>query len=94
MSGTTRPSARCRSLLLELSRYLDGELAPARLRTIERHIEECTCCGTMAGRLRKMRAACRAAGAQRLPRSVKSRAAARIRALLRNQTRRGENRAN
>jgi len=84
MTGTTRPSARCRSLLLELSRYLDSELTPARHRTIERHIEECTCCGTMAGRLRKTLAACRAAGAKRLPRAVKSRAAARIRALLRN----------
>ena len=84
MSGTTRPSARCRSLLLELSRYLDGELTPARRHTIERHIEKCTCCGTMAGRLRQTLAACRAAGPKRLPRAVKSRAAARIRALLHN----------
>ena len=39
MTGPIRPSARCRSLLLELSRYLDGDLTPARGRTIERHIE-------------------------------------------------------
>ncbi|MDP2318971.1 MAG: zf-HC2 domain-containing protein [Acidobacteriota bacterium] len=79
----TRPSARCRSLLLELSRYLDGDLAPARRRTIERHIDNCTCCGTMAERLRTTLAACRAASETRLPRAVRSRAAARIRALLR-----------
>ena len=39
MTVPTRPSARCRALLLELSRYLDGDLTPARRRTIERHIE-------------------------------------------------------
>lgn len=83
MSGVTRPSARCRSLLLELSRYLDGDLTPARRRTIERHIAACTCCGTMAGHLRTTLAACRAARETRLPRAVRSRAAARIRALLR-----------
>lgn len=83
MSGVTRPSARCRSLLLELSRYLDGDLTPARRRTIERHIDHCTCCRTMAGRLRTTLAACRAASETRLPRAVRLRAAARIRALLR-----------
>ncbi len=83
-ASPTRPSARCRALLLELSQYLDGDLTPARRLTMERHIKECTCCGTMAGRLRKTLAACRAAGETRLPRAVRSRAAARIRALLRH----------
>lgn len=83
MSGATRPTARCRALLLELSQYLDGDLTPARRRTIERHIEDCTGCGTMAGRLRTTLAACREASETRLPRAVRSRAAARIRALLR-----------
>ena len=32
MTVPTRPSARCRTLLLELSRYLDGDLTPARRR--------------------------------------------------------------
>jgi len=77
-----RPSARCRTLLLELSRYLDGDLTPARGRTIERHLKACTCCGTMAARLRRTVAACRAEGKRRPPRDVTSRAAARIRALL------------
>ena len=77
-----RPSARCRTLLLELSRYLDGELTPARRLTVERHIDACVCCGTMAARLRRTVAACRAGGASRPPRAVMSRAAARIRALM------------
>ena len=84
MSGATRPSARCRALLLELSQYLDGDLTPARRRTIERHIDKCTCCGTLADRLRKTLAACRAATETRLPSAVRARAAARIRALLRH----------
>ena len=84
MTGSSRPSVRCRSLLPELSRYLDGDLTSAHRRTIERHIEGCTGCGTMAGRLRTTLAACRAAGEKRLPRAIRSRAVARIRAVLRH----------
>ena len=36
MSPKNRPSARCRALLLELSRYLDGELTPSQRRMVER----------------------------------------------------------
>ena len=82
MTVPTRPSARCRALLLELSRYLDGDLTPARRRTVERHINACACCGTMAARLRRTVAACRAEGKRQPPRAVMSRAAERIRALV------------
>ena len=88
MTVPTRPSARCRALLLELSRHLDGDLTPARRRTVERHINACACCGTMAVRLRRTVAACRAEGKRRLPRDVMSRAAARIRALMAREARR------
>lgn len=82
MTAPRRPSARCRALFEELSRYLDGELTPARGRTIERHIDNCVCCGTMATRLRITLAACRADGQRRPPRAVMSRAAGRVRALM------------
>lgn len=82
MTDVARPSARCRALLLELSHYLDGDLTPARRRTIERHIKTCGCCGTMAVRLRTTVAACRAEGRQRPPREVMSRAAKRVRLLV------------
>lgn len=88
MTVPTRPSARCRTLLLELSRYLDGDLTPARRRTVERHIKACACCGTMAARLRSTVAACHAAGKRRPPRDVMSRAAKRIRALIAREGRR------
>jgi anti-sigma factor RsiW len=77
-----RPTARCRRLLLELSRYLDGDLTPARRRMIEQHLEGCDCCETMATRLRKTVAACRTEGSRPPPRQVMARAAARIRALI------------
>jgi anti-sigma factor RsiW len=82
MSGPSRENARCRALLLELSRYLDGELTANRCRDIERHIESCTCCATMAARLRETMDACRAAREQPLPADVRERARARIKALL------------
>lgn len=88
MTVPTRPSPRCRALLLELSRYLDGDLTPARRRTIERHIKECGCCGTMAARLRRTMAACRAEGRRRPPETVMSRAAKRIRMLIAREKRR------
>jgi anti-sigma factor RsiW len=82
MTVRTRPSAHCRKLLLELSRYLDGDLPPARRRQIEGHVSACECCETMAAHLRSTLAACRAEGRRRPPRAVMSRAAARIRALI------------
>lgn len=90
MSDPRRPSARCRAMLQELSQYLDGELAPARCRAIERHIKTCACCGTMAGRLRQTLEACRAMKKTSLPSDVRSRAAARIKALLAETSTRGE----
>ena len=82
MTVRTRPSARCRKLLLELSRYLDGDLTPTRRRQVEQHVRACECCVTMAARLRRTVAACRVEGSRRPPRAVMSRAAARIRALI------------
>ena len=82
MTTPSRPSARCRRLLLEVSRYLDGDLTSARRRTVERHIKSCACCGTMAERLRRTVAACSAEGKRRPPRDVMSRAAKRIRTLI------------
>ena len=68
--------------MLEVSRYLDDELPAARRRAVEAHVKSCTCCGTMATRLRTVVAACRAEGRQSPPRDVMQRASARIRALL------------
>ena len=87
MTVPTHLSARCRRLLLELSRCLDGDLTPARRRSVERHIHACACCATMAARLQRTVAACRAEGKRRPPRAVMSRAAERIRALVAREER-------
>jgi len=79
---TARPSARCRTLLLELSRYVDGDLTPARRRSVQRHLETCNCCGTIASRLLRTVAACHAEGRRQPPRTVMSRAAKRVKALI------------
>ena len=88
MTVPARPSARCRTLILELSRYLDGDLTAACRRTVERHIKACPCCGTMAARMRRTVIACRAEGRRRPPRDVMARAANRIRLLIAREARR------
>ena len=87
-----RPSPKCRALLLEMSRYLDGELPAARRQSVEAHINSCECCGTMAVRLRTVVAACRSEGRKRPPRDVMARAAARIRDLLAREPAQGRRR--
>jgi anti-sigma factor RsiW len=82
MTAATGPSARCRTLLLELSRYVDGDLAPVRRRAVQRHLETCDCCGTMASHLLRTIAACHAEGRRQPPRAVMSRAAKRVKALI------------
>lgn len=86
MTGPSRPSPKCRALLREISAYLDGELPPARRRIVERHIDSCACCGTMASRLRRVVAVCRA-DHQRPSKAVMARAKLRMRRLLKSQGR-------
>jgi anti-sigma factor RsiW len=73
---------RCRELLAELFDYLDEELSPARCRALERHLDNCPCCGELADNLRKAIALCRAEGRRALPPAIRSRARQRVAALL------------
>jgi anti-sigma factor RsiW len=41
---------RCRAVLDDLSAYLDGELAPERLRQLEAHVQGCDWCERFGGR--------------------------------------------
>jgi anti-sigma factor RsiW len=75
----------CHALLLEFSRYLDGEQSQATCRRIERHLQSCASCAAEARRLRKAVASCRKMKHQRLPDDVRARAAQRIKALLQSQ---------
>jgi anti-sigma factor RsiW len=73
---------RCRALLGQLSRYIDGDLTPAERRALASHLRRCPCCQTMADSLKHTVDTCRKAGAARLPADVRSRAKARIATLL------------
>ncbi len=70
---------------VDLWAYLDGELTVASANDMARHVQTCAACGLQARRLRAMLEACRSAGCQQLPRDVRARARARVRALLRGQ---------
>jgi anti-sigma factor RsiW len=75
-------SDRCRSLLEQLSRYIDDEVTPEQRRSLAAHLRRCPCCQTMADSLRHTIHVCRKAGASRLPADVRSRARARVATLL------------
>jgi anti-sigma factor RsiW len=81
-AGKPRPTDRCRALLEQLSRYLDGDLPAVERRAIEKHLRTCPCCQHMADGLKHTVDACHKAGVARLPADVRSRAKARIATLL------------
>lgn len=73
---------RCRELLEQLSRYVDGDLGPAERRDMALHLRRCPCCQSMADSLKKTVDACKKAGRTRLPEDVRKRARIRITTLL------------
>jgi anti-sigma factor RsiW len=77
-----QPTDRCRALLEQVSRYLDGDLTAAERRAVGRHLRTCPCCQHMADGLKHTVEACRKAGTSRLPPDVRTRAKARITTLL------------
>lgn len=77
-----QPEADCRARLERLFDYLDEELDAGAAAALERHLDDCPCCGDLAVSLKRTIASCRAAGTPPLPRRVQARARARVRELL------------
>jgi anti-sigma factor RsiW len=73
---------RCRDLLEQLSRYIDGDLTAVDRRTVTLHLKRCPCCEEFVAGLRRTVSVCRGAGRRRLPAGVRARARARIVELL------------
>jgi anti-sigma factor (TIGR02949 family) len=73
----------CRAVLLEFSKYLDGEQSEASCRRIERHLQSCASCAAATDQIRQVVASCRQMKKQALPQEVRARAARRVKALLR-----------
>ena len=65
--------------------YLDGELTPARAKSMAAHIGTCETCGTVARRLCALLEECRSEDCRSLPPDVRGRAQARARALVRGR---------
>jgi anti-sigma factor RsiW len=73
---------RCRAMLEQLSRFVDGDLTAAQRREMAKHLGRCPCCRTLADSLQQTVDLCRKAGGARLPADVRTRAKARIETLL------------
>jgi len=76
-------SQRCRELVEQLSRFIDGDLTGVERRAVALHLRKCPCCDDFVESLRQTVRVCQDAGHATLPREVRARARDRIRKLLR-----------
>jgi anti-sigma factor RsiW len=79
---TDHHDRRCRELVEQLSRFIDGDLSGVERRAVALHLRRCPCCDEFAKSLRHTVRLCHEAGRTELPRAVRARARARIRVLL------------
>jgi anti-sigma factor RsiW len=78
----TKTTNACRAVLLEFSKYLDGEQSQVSCRRIERHLQSCASCATATDQIRKAVVSCRQMKKQPLPVDVRARAVLRVKALI------------
>jgi anti-sigma factor RsiW len=72
----------CRTILANISAYLDGELESTACAAIEQHCQECASCAALVSGLRETVGLCRKAGSIPLPEAVRQRAREKVRELL------------
>jgi len=72
----------CRTILTDISAYLDGELEAAACQAIEWHCQTCASCAALVSGLRETVGLCRKAGSTPLPEEVRQRARDSVRELL------------
>jgi anti-sigma factor RsiW len=72
----------CRTILANISAYLDGELEATACDAIELHCQNCASCASLVSGLRETVGLCRKAGAIPLPEAVRKRARDSVRELL------------
>jgi anti-sigma factor RsiW len=65
--------SQCRSMLGELSEYIDGELDESLCEEIDRHLSECGNCRVMVDTLRKTVILYREMGHEEVPEDAKAR---------------------
>ena len=81
---TSDVNPECAAVLNGISAYLDVELEAARCDAIERHCVTCPACAAVVRGLRDTIGLCRGAAVAELPASVRQKAQASVRALLRS----------
>ena len=80
------PSAQeCKTILANISGYLDGELERTACEEIERHCQSCSSCSALVTGLRETVGLCRQAAVVPLPDEVRQRARESVRRLLDRQ---------
>jgi len=72
----------CRTILANISAYLDGELEATACDAIEQHCQTCASCAALVRGLRETIGLCREAGSIPLPEAVRQRAQDSVRQLL------------
>jgi anti-sigma factor RsiW len=72
----------CRTILTNISAYLDGELDATACEDIERHCQTCQSCRDLVEGLRDTIGLCRRAASQPLPEAIRRRARESVRRLL------------
>ena len=82
MTTASNQSGECRTVLAEISAYLDGELDTTGCEAIDRHCQHCASCRALVSGLRETVGLCRQAASVPLPESVRERARASVRRLL------------
>lgn len=80
MSVTTNDA--CRTILTNISAYLDGELDATACDAIEHHCQTCASCADLVNGLRETVGLCRRAASVPLPDAVRERARESVRRLL------------
>jgi anti-sigma factor RsiW len=80
----------CRSILANISAYLDGELEATACDTIEQHCLDCPSCAALVRGLRETVGLCREAASIPLPEAVRERARDSVRELLERESKKTE----
>ena len=71
----------CRQVLAELSNYLDGEVSPALLQALDRHLAKCHRCSLVYDTTRKTLRIVTEVGPFEVPHDISARLYARLREL-------------
>jgi anti-sigma factor RsiW len=78
----------CRTILANISAYLDRELEATACDAIEQHCQGCASCAALVSGLRETVGLCREAASVPLPETVRQRARESVRELLDRQSKR------